>query len=248
MSHESWTISCVTKMAFITLSYKKDRSEGGAWVRVKQSTHSNALLQSWVHSLMRLCLALLFLLTFFAPSAWAQSANTVGVNGFEIERQDDGYFLSTTMAFELPSAVEDALTKGVPLFFLAQTTVSKERWYWYEKTVAHQERYYKLSYIPLTGRYRILASSKPISNSGLGVTMGVAYDNLSQALYAISRLSHWRLVDASEIDSGSKYRVDFQFKLDLTQFPKPLQIGALGENEWNLSATKSQRLNYEPPK
>ena len=236
-------------MAFITHSSKKDRSKGGACARVSEPKLTPRALGALAARVK--AFGVLFALAFtllFSSSVFAQSANTVGVSEFELERQDDAYFLSTTLSFELPSAVEDALTKGVPLFFLAQTTVSKERWYWYEKTVAHQERYYKLSYLPLTGRYRILASSKPISNSGLGVTMGVAYDSLSQALYAISRLSHWRMVDASEIESGSKYRVDFQFKLDLTQFPKPLQIGALGENEWNLSASKSQRLNYEPAK
>ncbi len=236
-------------MAFITHSSKKDRSKGGACARVSEPKLTPRALGALASRVK--AFGVLFALAFtllFSSSVFAQSANTVGVSEFELERQDDAYFLSTTLSFELPSAVEDALTKGVPLFFLAQTTVSKERWYWYEKTVAHQERYYKLSYLPLTGRYRILASSKPISNSGLGVTMGVAYDSLSQALYAISRLSHWRMVDASEIESGSKYRVDFQFKLDLTQFPKPLQIGALGENEWNLSASKSQRLNYEPAK
>jgi hypothetical protein len=235
-------------MAFITRCCKKNRFEGGDGMRARAL--QRIVLSSWVSlakSLKGFALALLLTLGGLG-GVWAQSANTVGVNGFELERQDDAYYLSATLAFELPLAVEDALTKGVPLFFLAQTTVSKERWYWYEKTLAQQERYYKLSYLPLTGRYRLLSSSKPISNSGLGVTMGVAYDSLSQALFAVSRLSHWRVVDAGEIEAGGKYRLDFQFKLDLTQFPKPLQIGALGENDWNLSLSKSQRLNYEPLK
>lgn len=234
-------------MAFITHSFKKDRFKSGARVCALQAFERSVWLVQF--GALALCWTLWVLSALFiTPQVWAQSANTVAINEFELERQDDAYYLSSNLAFELPAPVEDALTKGVPLFFLAQANVSKERWYWYEKTLAHQERYYKLSFLPLTGRYRILASSKPISNSGLGVTMGVAYDSLNQALYAISRLSHWRLVDASEIEAGSKYRVDFQFKLDLTQFPKPLQIGALGENDWNLSATKSLRLNYEPLK
>jgi hypothetical protein len=170
------------------------------------------------------------------------------VGELSLERQDDAYFLSTTLAFELPAPVEDALSKGVALYFLSQAEVFKERWYWYEKSVALQERHYRLSYHPLSRQWRLLSSSKPIPNSGLGVTLGVAYDDLQSALFAVKRLSNWRIANSADIESGAKYHVDFRFKLDLTQFPRPLQIGTLGDNEWNLSATKSQRLSLEPPK
>ena len=175
-------------------------------------------------------------------------APSVQVGDLSVERQDEAYDLSTTLGFELPAPVEDALGKGVALYFLSQAETFKERWYWYEKSVALQERHYRLSYHPLSRQWRLLSSSKPIPNSGLGVTLGVAYDDLQSALFAVKRLSNWRIANASDIESGAKYHVDFRFKLDLTQFPRPLQIGTLGDNEWNLSATKSQRLSVEPPK
>ena len=180
--------------------------------------------------------------------AQLSQAPAVQVADLSLERLDDAYYLSTTLGFDLPVPVEEALNKGVALYFLSQAEVFKERWYWYEKSVSLQECHYRLSYHPLSRQWRLLSSSKPIPNSGLGVTLGVAYDNLQEALFAVKRLSNWRVVNASDIESGSKYHVDFRFKLDLTQFPRPLQIGTLGDSEWNLSAAKSTRLGVEPSK
>ena len=185
-----------------------------------------------------------------ANEAHAQNVSSASVQltDFKLERQDDAYLLSSALSFELPQAVEDALSKGIALYFMAEVQVSKERWYWYDKYLARQERHYRLSYNPLSRRWRLASSSKPIPNSGLGVTLGVAYDSLGEALSAIKRSSEWRVVDASEIEPSGKYRLDYQFKLDLTQFPRPFQIGTLGESDWTMSVKRSQALVFEPLK
>ena len=36
-------------------------------------------------------------------------------------------------SIEIPSAVEDALLKGIPMVFLAEADILRERWYWYDK-------------------------------------------------------------------------------------------------------------------
>jgi hypothetical protein len=207
-------------------------------------------LMSWFGSAMAFCLLALTFTLALSPLASAQSVSTpvVQLSDFKLERQEDAYVLSSTLNFELPQAVEDALSKGIALFFMAEVQVAKERWYWYDKSVAKQERHYRLSYNPLSRRWRLATSSKPIPNSGLGVNMGVAYDSLSEALSGIKRSSEWRVVEASEIEPSGKYRLDYQFKLDLTQFPRPFQIGTLGESDWSMSVKKSQALVFEPLK
>jgi hypothetical protein len=231
-------------MAFITQYFKKmHRFEGCRSLGARLSE-----LKRWGTTSLHLALLALLALLPLSASAQFAPAPTVQVADLTLERVDDAYLLSTTLGFELPTPVEEALNKGVALYFLSQAEVFKERWYWYEKSVALQERHYRLSYHPLSRQWRLLSSSKPIPNSGLGVTLGVAYDDLQGALFAVKRLSNWRLVNAADIESGAKYHVDFRFKLDLTQFPRPLQIGTLGDSEWNLSATKSVRLTPEPSK
>jgi len=177
--------------------------------------------------------------------AWAQPP--AQVEPLTFQRQEDGWFLATQLTFELPQAVEEALGRGIPFFFMAEVEVLKERWYWADKLVTRQERYWRLSYHPLTRRWRLLASSNPIGNSGLGVNLGQNFDSLSEALAAIQRVNRWRIADLAEIDMESKHRADFRFRLDLTQLPRPLQIGVLGEADWALSLSRSQRMTPELP-
>jgi hypothetical protein len=39
--------------------------------------------------------------------------------------------------------------------------------------------------------------------------------------------------------------VDFRFRLDVSQLPRPFQIGAVGESDWTISAGHQQRLVLE---
>jgi len=260
-------------MVFITpYSKKMPLNEGGGRALVRASRALGALgashwslpgllyrllCVSWARGALHLSITLITLIALSAlltlagaNEAHAQNVSSASVQltDFKLERQDDAYLLSSALSFELPQAVEDALSKGIALYFMAEVQVSKERWYWYDKYLARQERHYRLSYNPLSRRWRLASSSKPIPNSGLGVTLGVAYDSLGEALSAIKRSSEWRVVDASEIEPNGKYRLDYQFKLDLTQFPRPFQIGTLGESDWTMSVKRSQALVFEPLK
>jgi len=42
--------------------------------------------------------------------------------------------------------------------------------------------------------------------------------------------------------------VNFRFRLDISQLPRPFQIGAVGRSGWNLLVSRSQRLGAEPAK
>jgi hypothetical protein len=168
--------------------------------------------------------------------------NAVQLDDFQLQRSDEGIFLSTRLNFELPSSLEDALNRGMPLSFVIQADVVRERWYWADKLVNRTDRYIRLSYQPLSKRWRIYVSAQPIQATGLGVSLGQSFDSLSEALQSIQRVSRWRIADVSAIDSSSKQRLDFRFRLDLTQLPQPLQFGALGGAGWGLDYVYSLKL------
>ena len=233
------------KMVFITLYSKSPPAlEAGQAASQASTPFAGTFWKAFLGLWMGLWMC------FWGPLVSAQSTSNavVQMSDFKFERQDEAYLLSNTLSFELPQAVEDALSKGIALYFMAEVQVAKERWYWYDKYLARQERHYRLSYNPLSRRWRLVTSSKPIANSGLGVTMGVAYDALGEALSAIKRTTDWRVIEATDIEPGGKYRLDYQFKLDLTQFPRPFQIGTLGENDWTMNLKRSQALSFESPK
>ncbi len=172
----------------------------------------------------------------------SHAQQTLQTGDFGVRAEEDGYFLQSTFDFDLPIGVEDALNKGVPLFFIAEVDVLKDRWYWSDKVVTHNERHMRLSYQPLTRRWKIYISSQPISNTGLGVAMGQSFDTLTEALAMVKRVTRWKIAERQQIETGGKYHYNFNFRLDLSQLPRPLQMGAIGDSEWALSFTRSQRL------
>ena len=82
-----------------------------------------------------------------------------------VERAEDGVYLTANVQFELPSVVEDALAKGVALFFVAEADVYQNRWYWTDRRVASAARTIRLAFQPLTRRWRVNITSGVVSNS-----------------------------------------------------------------------------------
>jgi len=189
-------------------------------------------------------IAMLLLCMGLSTIALAQSTSIV-VSDFAVERDEEGGFLNANLAFELPASLEDALMRGMPITFLLQAEVMQERWYWYDKRVALVQRYVRLSYQPLSRRWRVHQSTQPILSSGLGVSLGNSHDNLKDALLAVQKISRWKFAEANQL-RNSKQRFDFRFSLDLSQLPQALQFGSLTSNDWALEVRLSQRLDDLP--
>lgn len=174
---------------------------------------------------------------FTCVGALAQGAE---ISQLRIERTEEGLLLSAAVNFDLPPVIDDALAKGIPMYFVAEATLLRDRWYWYDKPVSNVARHMRLSYQPLTRRWRLSISSAPIGNSGL--SLGQTFDSRDEALAAIQRLSHWKIADAADLEPDARYNVDFRFRLDVSQLPRPFQIGAVGHSDWSINAQRNVRL------
>jgi hypothetical protein len=163
----------------------------------------------------------------------------------KVEREGDEIWISAQVQFELPSAVEDALQKGVPLFFVAEVDILRERWYWADKKVVAAQRHLRLAYQPLTRRWRLTLTSGIEKGAGLGLALNQYYETLPQALAIIKRISRWQIVDIADLDPTGKYRVEFRFRLDLAQLPLPFQIGTLGQSDWDVSQVLGAPLSLK---
>lgn len=179
-----------------------------------------------------------------APSVHAEGVNTV-INTMRLERTEDGLHLSAQIKFDLPTIVEDALIKGIPMFFVAEAELSKDRWYWYDKKVAIATRLMRLSFQPLTRRWRLNVTNGVIGNTGLGVSLPQYFDSLPDALAKIQRITNWKIAELTEVESDASHTVDLRFKLDVSQLPRPFQIGLIGNGDWAIYAIKSMRLASE---
>lgn len=200
-----------------------------------------ALARPFEHAWRRWLLVL-----WLGSAALFVRADGAEITQLRLERADDGVMLSASIQFELTPTVDDALQKGIPMFFVAEAVLLRDRWYWYDKQVASAARHMRLSYQPLTRRWRVQVSSQPIGNAGLA--LGQTFESREDALAALQRISRWKIADPSELDSEARYSVDFRWRLDVSQLPRPFQIGAVGQSDWNLSAARTQRVAIESPR
>jgi len=163
----------------------------------------------------------------------------------KLERIEDGLWLSTQLNFELPAVVEDALYKGIPLYFVSEVDVMRERWYWTNRKIVTVRRHLRLAYQPLTRRWRLNVSAGDVSAVAQGLALTQNFDSVQDSMAAVRRISHWRVADAADIETDVKHIVEFRFRLDVTQLPRPLQIGTLGQSDWHIAmaATKSLMLD-----
>ena len=169
----------------------------------------------------------------------------VDVQDLRVDWNESGIFLSANLRFDLSPPVEDALRKGIPMYFVAEAVVYRDRWYWTDQRIDAEARHMRLSFQPLTRRWRLNVAAAPISNTGLGVTLNQSFDALPDALAAVQRFSRWKIGEMPESESDGRVHVEFSFRLDVSQLPRPFQIGAVGQSDWSLSVSRSQRLAFE---
>jgi hypothetical protein len=162
-----------------------------------------------------------------------------------MNRDDDELVLHAQTNFELPVAVEDALQKGVALFFVAEVEINRDRWYWYDKRMVLRSRHYKLQYQPLIRKWRLYISADNNQLSEPGMYLPQTFERLPDALSAIGRTSSWRLLSLADLDPDGRYTLSYRFKLDTAALPKPLQIGLIGQSDWSLSSSKTMRFTMD---
>jgi hypothetical protein len=156
-------------------------------------------------------------------------AQGVDLTTLELRASEGMLTLEFSARLTLSRAIEDALRRGVPMYFDVEATLFRSRWYWRDERVARVSRSYRLSYQPLTGNWRV----------ALGA-LGQSYATLSDAMAVISRVSGWPLAEGSQLGADQRYYLEFSYRLDPTQLPQPLQIG-LG-NDWSLGIARTVRV------
>lgn len=200
----------------------------------------------WKSALFKRLLGRLFLptlLTLFAVASQAQTQAEIPI--LRAERSGNEVFVSANVSVELPTIVEDALLKGVPMFFMLEADLYLDRWYWYDKRISGAQRQLRLAYQPLTRRWRVTQSQGMGSDSSQGLSLNQSYESLAEALSMVRQASKWKVAELADTDPTSKIKLLFRFRLDLSQLPRPFQIGAIGQSEWDIQGIARTALREE---
>lgn len=175
----------------------------------------------------------------------AHAQNAAELQQLRADRMGGDVLVSANVVFELPPVVEEALAKGIPLYFLVEADLLQERWYWYDRKVSAAQRQLRLVYQPLSRRWRVNVTNGHGGDSALGLSLSQNYDTLAEALATIKQISRWKVAELSDSEAAAKYRVELRFRLDLGQLPRPFQIGAIGQSEWDIQTSGRMPLRAE---
>ncbi len=170
----------------------------------------------------------------FALLPVAASADSVPVNNAEVRVEDEQVVLNADFALSLNSTLEEALQRGIPLYFLLEVDIQRPRWYWFDEKVLNHSTQYRVSWQPLTRQYRVA--------SGL---LSQTFDSLAEVERLIGRVTARQIANPSELEKGSRYDAVVRLRLDQNQLPKPFQVYALASREWQL-ASESRRIPFTP--
>lgn len=142
-----------------------------------------------------------------------------------IEGGEPGVLLNALFDFDLPTVLEDAVNRGIALYFVVDFELFRERWYWFDRKLVAAQRVYRLTYSPLTRQYRLARGA-----------LAQPFESLDEALTALRRLSGWKVMERGTLRPDEDYRSQVRMRLDTSQLPKPFQVNALTNRDWTLAS------------
>ena len=163
------------------------------------------------------------LLAFAAPGP--ARAEGIETSGARLVASDDGYRVEAEFDIRFNPGLEEAVNRGVALYFVAEFSLSKPRWYWFDEKPVQLSQTYKIPYTPLLRQYRL--------------SSGSAYQNftrLDDLVRSLSRLRGWTVAEKDALRKPGEYQAAIRLRLDTAQLPKPFQLNADPSRDWNLAS------------
>ncbi|MFN0161056.1 MAG: DUF4390 domain-containing protein [Burkholderiales bacterium] len=160
-------------------------------------------------------------------------ADTFEAREAQLEAQDDAWTVSAEYTVELNARVEEAVSRGVPLYFNFEFELIRPRWYWLDEKTVQATQVYRLSYHALTRQYRLSAG-----------TLYQSFSSLGEALRVLGR-PRMQAFDKSRVRAGESYVAAVRLRLDVTQLPRPFQVSALTNRDWTLES-EWRRFAFRP--
>lgn len=174
----------------------------------------------------------LFAALLLAVSLVALPARAEGVEiaRAALENTEDGYKLSLSFSFDLNRSLEDAITRGIPLYFTTEVEVTRPRWYWLNEKTLSASQTTRISYNTLTRQYQ----------AAIGGQLQASFSSLDEVLSLIRRPGRWLIAEKGVFKPGEMYNLSVRMGLDVARLPKPFQVNALNSSDWRLSSDWKQ--------
>jgi uncharacterized protein DUF4390 len=160
---------------------------------------------------------------FAVPSV--ASAEGITVRNAVVEQGEEGWQVNAEFDVQLGPRLEEAVNRGVPLYFVVEFEMARPRWYWFDEKPIVAQQTYKITYTPLLRQYRL--------------SVGSVYQNFTrfdEVTRVLSRLRGWHVADKGAFKKDQVYQASLRMRLDTAQLPKPFQLNAIASRDWTLAS------------
>jgi hypothetical protein len=152
-------------------------------------------------------------------------ADVIGVKSAEVRPDEEDWVLNAEFELTLNPTLEEALHRGVPLYFVLEFEIARPRWYWFAEKVLTSTTHYRIAWNALTQQYRV--------SSGLFAQTLYSLEEVERFL---SRVNSRPVARRDQLQKGTRYEAALRLRLDVAQLPKPFQVDALASREWSLQS------------
>ncbi len=175
---------------------------------------------------------LLFLLLLAAACAHAGS---IEPQRAALTPGEDGYTLSAEFTVDLGNRLEDAVARGVPLYFNLEFVLERNRKYWVNEHITTRSLGYRLAYSSLTRQYRLTTGN-----------LHQNFGSLAEAMRVVGRIAALPVLDKDALKVGESYEAAVRLALDRSQLPKPFQVDAIMDRDLQVE-TRVLRWHFVAP-
>lgn len=182
------------------------------------------LEQAWTR------LVCLFLL---CSGSIALAASTgLSIKTAELVPVENAYVLNADFEINFSKEVEEALNKGVKLSFLIEFQIVTPSSWWFDDEIKSASTQVTLDYHALSRQYLVNRNNHQYT-----------FATLREAKEELAHIRNWQVVEKSLLNKGEEYQAALRIRLDQSKLPKPLQVDALGSEDW---AMVSERYRWTP--
>lgn len=164
------------------------------------------------------------LLLLLAQGALASSAKITNAHA---EIRENVVYLDVDLQISFDAEMIEAMRNAIPLNLTLQAVIDEPRDWWLARTVAADDRHYRLEYHALSQTWLVTDVLEHEARS---------YSTLDGALRALQRVRAWPISSAKRLAGQAHLVGRVRMVLDVNKLPLPLRFPALFDARWALNS------------
>jgi len=168
-----------------------------------------------------------FLLLLLLAAAQSAQASSAVVTDAHAEIREDVLYLDVDLKIAFDPEMIAAMRNAIPLNLTLQAVIDEPRDWWLARTVASDDRHYRLEYHALSQTWLVTDVLEHEARS---------YSTLDGALRSLQRVRAWPVCSVKSLAGQAHLVGRVRMVLEVNKLPLPLRFPALFDSRWALNS------------